>query len=340
MLDYVAHPLVEPSWLAAHLHDEDVRVVDARWRGDGTSRELYRQGHLPGAVHLDWQRDLSWTDGRGVGYLLLPPAPFAAAMEAAGIGGRTRVVAYAETDHAGAARLWWALRYYGHDQVAVLNGGWTRWVAEGLPVETEVPHPAPATFTPRPRRHLLALAREIEQALTGADARMRLVDTRSAEQYAGQAIWTPHGSLFLPPGQDWIALADGRVMRGGHIPGALHLHASRLLHPVDWTYLPLEPLRALARGAGLEPEQRIITGLAGRASRPHWGSLRFTWPATETSRSTTPPGKNGAPIRPFPSNGGGVGVLLRKQERRLERADERASTSNGTAARPGVCAAG
>jgi 3-mercaptopyruvate sulfurtransferase SseA len=205
----------------------------ARWRGDGTSRELYRQGHLPGAVHLDWQHDLSWTDERGVGYLLLPPEPFAAVMEAVGIGDRTRVVVYAEADHSGAARLWWALRYYEHDQVAFLNGGWTRWGAEGLPVETEVPHPAPTTFTPRPRRQLLALAREIEQALLGADTRVRLVDTRPREQYAGQAIWTPHGSLFLPSGQSWIALADGRVMRAGHIPGAVHLPASRLLNPVE-----------------------------------------------------------------------------------------------------------
>jgi thiosulfate/3-mercaptopyruvate sulfurtransferase len=259
MLDFVAHPLVEPSWLAAHLADGDIRVVDARWRGDGTSRELYRQGHLPGAVQLDWQRDLSWTDERGVGYLLLPPEPFAAVMGAVGISDRTSVVAYAETDHSGAARLWWALRFYGHEQVAVLNGGWTRWVAEGWPISTKMPRPAPTSFTPRPRLQLLARVREIEQALHEADSRVCLVDTRPREQYTGQAIWRPHGSLFLPSGQSWIALADGRVMRGGHIPGAVHLHASRLLNPVDWTYLPRESLRALARGAGLEPEQRVIT---------------------------------------------------------------------------------
>ncbi|HLL80599.1 MAG TPA: rhodanese-like domain-containing protein, partial [Ktedonobacteraceae bacterium] len=80
MLDFSANPLVETAWLAEHLSDENVRVVDARWRGDGTSRALYQQGHLPGAVHLDWQHDLSWTDERGVGYLLLSPEPFAAVM--------------------------------------------------------------------------------------------------------------------------------------------------------------------------------------------------------------------------------------------------------------------
>src|SRR6266487_6092655 len=168
MLDFVAHPLVETSWLAAHLSDGDVRIVDARWRGDGTSQGLYQQGHLPGAVHLDWQRDLSWTDERGVGYLLLPPEPFAAVMEAVGIGNQTRVVAYAETDHSGAARLWWALRYYGHDQVAVLNGGWAKWVAEGRAVGTDVPQHLPAIFTSRPRPSWLATADEIEHAVNEA----------------------------------------------------------------------------------------------------------------------------------------------------------------------------
>src|SRR2546421_7433629 len=91
--------------------------------GGAMGRELYRQGHLPGAVHLDWQRDLSWTDGRGVGYLLLPPERFAAVMEAAGVGGQTRVGTHAETGHSRAARLWWGLRYHRHDPGSVLHGG-------------------------------------------------------------------------------------------------------------------------------------------------------------------------------------------------------------------------
>jgi thiosulfate/3-mercaptopyruvate sulfurtransferase len=259
MLDFATHPLVETAWLAAHLSDADVRIVDARWRGDGTSRELYQRGHLPGAIHLDWFQDLSWTDARGVRNRLLPPELFAAVMEAAGIGDQTRVVAYAETDHSGAARLWWALRFYGHDQAAVLNGGWTRWVAEGRPLSTEMPHPAPATFTPRPLPQLLATATEITQALREKDTLVRLVDTRPAEQYKGQAIWIPDGSLFLPSGQHWIALPDQRMMRGGHIPGAVHLHASRLLNHADWTYLPPESIRSLAEGVGLDPGQRVIT---------------------------------------------------------------------------------
>lgn len=123
MRDFADHPLVETGWLAEHLNDDDLRIVDARWRGDGSGRALYLAEHVPGAVHLDWQRDLGWTDARGVRDLLLPPEAFASMMARAGIGGQTRVVAYAETDYAGAARLWWALRYYGHPQVAVLDGG-------------------------------------------------------------------------------------------------------------------------------------------------------------------------------------------------------------------------
>jgi thiosulfate/3-mercaptopyruvate sulfurtransferase len=259
MLDFGAHPLIEAEWLAEHLSDHDVRIVDARWRGDGTSRELYQLGHIPGAIHLDWYHDLSWTDARGVRNLLLPAEPFAAVMEAAGIGDQTRVIAYAETDHSGAARLWWALRFYGHDQVAVLNGGWTRWVAEGYPVSTEMLYPLPAKFTPRPQPQRLSTASEIAQALQEPASLVRLVDTRPAEQYAGKAIWTPNGSLFLPPEHHQIALPDQRVMRGGHIPGAVHLHATRFLNPTDWTYLPPASIQTLAGGVGPEHSQRIIT---------------------------------------------------------------------------------
>ena len=259
MIDFSAHPLVETAWLAAHLEDGDLRIVDARWRGDGTSRELYQRGHLPGAVHLDWHTDLSWTNERGVRNLLLPPESFAAVMKAVGIGDQTRVVAYAETDHSGAARLWWALRFYGHEQVAVLNGGWTRWVAEKRPVSTERPHPVPTLFSPRPQPRWLATAAEIEHALSESNSMVCLVDTRPPEQYAGRAIWTPEGSRWFPPGQDWLSLTDGRVMRGGHIPGALHLHASTTLNTVDWTFRDKAALRELARTRGIDPAYRVIT---------------------------------------------------------------------------------
>src|SRR3990170_646925 len=182
--------LVETSWLAERLEHPGLRIVDARWRGDGSSRALYQRGHIPGAVPLDWHLDLSYTDDRGVRELLLPPDRFAAVMAAAGIGDETAVVAYAESDYSGAARLWWALRYYGHNQAAVLNGGLDKWVAEGRPLSLEMRAFPPAHFTPRPRSEWLATAKEIEAIQAGSSTGAMLVDTRPPEQYQGRAIWT------------------------------------------------------------------------------------------------------------------------------------------------------
>lgn len=255
MLDLVAHPLVETDWLADHLADPDLRIVDARWRGDGSSRRLYSIGHIPGAVPLDWHLDLSY-DAGAVRDLLLPPERFATVMRAAGIGDGMAVVAYADTDHAGAARLWWALRYYGHKQVAVLNGGFTKWLAERRPVTTEPPNPAPQVFTPRPWPDLLATGAVVAAAV--GEPGVRLVDTRPPEQYAGRAVWTPAGSHYLPAGQDWVEI-DGRPIRGGRVPGAVSLPSTGNLDPLDWRFLPAEALLNRAAAAGLRPEQRVIT---------------------------------------------------------------------------------
>ena len=257
MPDFSKYPLVETEWLAEHLDDPDLRVVDVRWRGDDSGRQQYLAGHIPGAAHLDWHLDLNHTLGR-LRDMILPPDPFAEAMVGAGIGDETKVVAYAETDHSGAARLWWALRYYGHDQAAVLNGGVTKWKAEGRPLSTDLPQFSPARFTPRPTLRWLATAAEIESALEDPRGNVCLVDARPPEQYAGRAIWTANGSLYFPAGQHWMDVG-GQEMRAGHIPGAVHLHASLNLDPQDWTYLEPEALRARAQTAGVRPDQRVIT---------------------------------------------------------------------------------
>lgn len=258
MIDLRDRPLVGTDWLAEHLDDPELRIVDARWRGDGTSRQLYGRGHIPGAVHLEWHADLSHTVD-GVSDILLGPEAFARVVEGAGIGDDSPVVTYAETDHSGAARLWWALRYYGHEQVAVLDGGITKWQAEGRALTDEMPSPAAAHFTPRPQPSWLATAEEIQRSLTDPQADVGLVDTRPPEQHAGLAVWTPMGSLYLPPGRDWT-LVEGRPMRGGRIPGARSLHSVENLDPSrNYIYLAPDKLRARAEAAGLRPEQRIIT---------------------------------------------------------------------------------
>jgi thiosulfate/3-mercaptopyruvate sulfurtransferase len=178
-------------------------------------------------------------------------------MAQAGIGDETTVIAYAETDHSGAARLWWALRYHGHDRVGVLDGGITKWVAEDRPLSREYPVVEPAVFTPRLHPKLLASKGEILAALEERDGRTALLDARPVEQYRGRAVWTPNGSLYLPPGQDWVD-AGGRRLRGGHIPGAVSLPSPGNLDPESWTFLDGQELSSRAASEGIQPGQRVI----------------------------------------------------------------------------------
>jgi len=250
-------PLVEPAWLSDHLDDPGLRIIDARWREDGSSRQLYAAGHIPGAVPLDWRIDLSETR-QGVRDLILPPDRFAEVMGRAGIGNDTFVVAYAEKDYSGAARLWWALRYYGHEKVTVLDGGMSRWMAEQRPLSTEITRVVPAQFTPREVPKWKISSREILSYLRNTRGTYTLVDTRPPEQYQGQAVWTAQGSLYLPTGQDTVE-AEGKQLRGGHIPGAINLPSTNLLNPEEWTFREPEELRNLLSSRGIYPEGRVIT---------------------------------------------------------------------------------
>jgi thiosulfate/3-mercaptopyruvate sulfurtransferase len=262
MLDPVEHSLVETEWLAERLAQPDLKIVDARWRGDGSSsRDLYRAGHIPGAVHLDWQLDLAWTNRANLRYMLLPPARFAQVMTQAGIGNGSLVVVYSDYDYSGAARLWWALQYYGHRRVVVLNGGWNKWQAENRPVSFETAPPPSATppFTCSVQPRWLATSSEICHALSQPGPQIRLVDTRPPEQFAGKAVWTPPGSHYLAAGAAEVDIGARKPMRAGHIPGAVNITSSTNLNPADWTYLPTALIRQKALEAGLEPGQRIIT---------------------------------------------------------------------------------
>jgi thiosulfate/3-mercaptopyruvate sulfurtransferase len=256
-LDLEAQPLVDASWLAANLAAPGLRIIDTRWRGDNSGEQLYRAGHIPGAFHLDWQTDFGQTRF-GVDYLLLSPLRFASLMGSLGINEHTRVIAYADHNYSGAARLWWALRYYGHDQVGVLDGGIDSWLAAGNPVDTAIPQADPAEFNPQPRPNLLATAAEIESIITDSNLATQLVDTRPPEQYAGLAVWTPGGSLFLPEDSDWVAV-KGRPLKGGRLPGAVNLESSGLLDHKTWSYLTPQKILEQTQALGLDPEKRVIT---------------------------------------------------------------------------------
>jgi thiosulfate/3-mercaptopyruvate sulfurtransferase len=231
-------PLVTTDWLAAHLEDEDLRVVDIRgyvkkWDLGGgrqkaeylAAREEYDEAHIPGAVYVDWTSDITDPEDP-VSVQIAPPERFAGSMGPLGIGDDTSVVIY---DHAGgqfATRLWWALTYYGHDEVFVLDGGWGKWTAEGRPTTHEIPAPQPATFTPRPRA---GWRTEAEALLGEGDA--LVLDARDEGQYTG-------------------AVARGEA-RAGHVPGAAHLHSDSLLDPDSGTFRSEEELERRLREAGV-----------------------------------------------------------------------------------------
>lgn len=162
--------LVEPDWVEEHLDDPDIRVVDCtveltydnetgEMKG-GPCRGDWEESHVPGSVFVDLMGDLSETEDPDYSFELPNPTDFAAEMEAVGIGDDTQVVAYDnardDLSNEWAARFWWTLRAFGHDQVGVLNGGWNRWTDEGRPTASSEPSVPDVTFTPDFRPELVA----------------------------------------------------------------------------------------------------------------------------------------------------------------------------------------
>jgi thiosulfate/3-mercaptopyruvate sulfurtransferase len=165
--------------------DGKVRLVDARWQlgAPGAGRALFEQGHIPGAVHVDLDDDLAEPAGIGGRHPLPGAERFVAAMSRAGVDSQTLVIAY-DDGAAGAARLWWLLRHFGHARVALLDGGFARWQASGRPIETGPGTLPPATrfqATPRPNEYVDVDG--LRQAL--AAGAVHLLDARAPERWRG-----------------------------------------------------------------------------------------------------------------------------------------------------------
>ena len=158
-------------------------LLDVRWRLAGPPGiDSYRQGHLPGAVFVDLDRDLAGPPGPAGRHPLPDPAAFQAAMRAAGVSRDRPVVVYDDSDATSAARGWWTLRYFGHPDVRVLDGGYRAWAGAGLPASTDEPAPAPGDFTAEPgQMPVLDAAGARETARTGL-----LLDARTGERYRGE----------------------------------------------------------------------------------------------------------------------------------------------------------
>ena len=232
--------LVPSEWLAGHLADPNTRIVDVRWslldRDKG--RNAYAQGHVPGAVFLDVETDLAAPRGQGPGRHPLPrPEAFAASMSRAGIGPGTHVIAYDFGDGSTAARVWWLLRYFGHEQVSLLDGGIAHWEAEGRVLEKVVSAWPAAAFVATPHPGMLVDADAVERLRH--DPHTLLIDSRAAERYEGK----------VEP-VDPVA---------GHIPGARSRpYAANVRSPQDPRFLEPEQLRDVFTRLGADRVERVI----------------------------------------------------------------------------------
>lgn len=245
-----AHPLTTAKWVAEHLDDPKVRVVDIRGHVAPATdplphyynhKEDYEKSHIPGAVFVDWVHELTDPDDPRHAQIAKPER-FAELMKRLGIDDDTHVVVYDDADSMFAARLWWALNYYGHEAVQVLDGGWKKWTAENLPTSPEVPTVEGKQFTPRPNPSIYRNGEQVEQRL-GTDT--VLVDVRTTGEFAGKA---------------------SRAARAGHIPGAVNQPRTNLVN-ADGTLPTPEELRVKFADVGITPETpEIVTYCNGGVS--------------------------------------------------------------------------
>jgi len=223
-----AHPeqLVDTAWVVAHATDADLRIVDMRQSG-------YADGHVPGAVYLS---PVAIRDAKAPPTFLPTPAAFASLIGALGIGDRTRVVVYDERGGIYAARLWWILNYFGHPDVALMNGGWIKWTAENRAKATDTPKPPPATFTARPHPEMVATASDVMAAINKPG--VRIVDARTVGEIEGRDL--------------------RGIKRAGFIESSVPVYWEDLLDPQTKTFKPADEIRKIYQDRGVLPSQQVI----------------------------------------------------------------------------------
>ena len=232
--------IVSTQWLAAHLKDPDLRVVDGTWHMPQLKRDAKREfaeAHIPGAVFFDIDEIADTTSP--LPHMLPSPKKFASCVGKLGIGDGDRVIAYdTKSGVVSAARVWWAFAVFGHENVAVLDGGLRKWRAEGRPVEQGWPTPKDRQFTPRVHPGFVRNLGEMRANL--ASRREQVLDARSRGRFAGTEPEPRPG------------------LRGGHIPGSLNLPYEDLSRP-DGTLLPPAALRDAFVKAGLDLQKPVVT---------------------------------------------------------------------------------
>ncbi len=251
--DYV-HPeaLVDADWVEAHLHDPKVRLIEV-----DVDTAAYEQGHIPGAVGFNWQRELQDQTIRAP----LSPAHLEELMSRAGVSNDTTIVLYGDNNNWFAAWALWILKYYGHQDVRLLDGGRVKWVADKRELTTEVPsYPRTTYHTQAPDAAIRALRDQVLTQLGRSD--ITLVDVRSPAEYSGE---------LLAPAN----LPQEGAQRGGHIPGAANIPWSQAVRE-DGTFKSADELRSLYEGKGVTANKEVIAYCRiGERSSHTWFVLHY-----------------------------------------------------------------
>ncbi len=226
MPEYANDVLVETDWLAEHLEDDTIRIVEVDENPD-----LYAEAHIPGAIGFDWKEDLQDPVRRD----FLDAEAFGELMGSRGISNEHTVILYGDRNNWFAAYTYWYFRYYGHDRVKLINGPRDKWIAEGRETTPDLPSHPPATFTTRAGDDSIRAYRD--QVKDALDSETRLVDVRSPAEYAGEVL-----------------AMEGYEQEGaqvaGHIPGAASVPWASAVEE-DGTFKSADELRDLYTGKGV-----------------------------------------------------------------------------------------
>ncbi len=252
MADYAKDVLVATQWLNDHLEDDSIRIVEV-----DENPALYAEGHIPGAIGFDWREDLQDLVRRD----FLSAEDFGRLLGENGIGDDHLIVLYGDRNNWFAAYTYWYLKYYGHDNVKLVNGPRELWIAEGRPTTTEPPHHGPAKFTAQAGDDSIRAYRG--QVLESLGDGTPLVDVRSPQEYRGE--------LLHMPGY------ENEGARGaGHIPGAVSIPWATAVNE-DGTFKPADELREIYGGKGIFREdggETIAYCRIGERSAHTWFVLR------------------------------------------------------------------
>jgi thiosulfate/3-mercaptopyruvate sulfurtransferase len=226
MADYAKDVLVETDWVQQHLDDETIRIVEV-----DENPALYAEAHIPGAIGFDWKKDLQDPVKRD----FLDAGAFGQLFGSRGISNDHTVVLYGDRNNWFAAYTYWYLKYYGHDNVKLMNGPREKWISEGRPTSTDVPSFDSAKFDAQPGDDSIRALRE--EVFSKLDSATSLVDVRSPAEYSGELI-------------AMAGYEQEGAQRGGHIPGAASVPWAQAVKE-DGTFKSAEELRELYTTKGV-----------------------------------------------------------------------------------------